>query len=73
MNCRSFWQIRHFICRNLFFFAPAYGTDRAEDMLEEIYEETGLVGSCSGYEKLPLYLADRQQYAHPMMGGMQKT
>ncbi len=19
MNCRSFWQIRHFICRNLFF------------------------------------------------------
>ena len=38
-------------------------------MLEEIYEETGLVGSCSGYEKLPLYLADRQQYEHPMMGG----
>lgn len=55
--------------QELVFFAPAYGTDRAEDMLEEIYEETGLVGSCSGYEKLPLYLADRQQYAHPMMGG----
>ena len=55
--------------QELVFFAPAYGTDRAEDMLEEIYEETGLVGSCSGYEKLPLYLADRQQYEHPMMGG----
>lgn len=55
--------------QELVFFAPAYGTDRAEDMLEEIYEETGLVGSCSGYGKLPLYLADRQQYAHPMMGG----
>lgn len=55
--------------QELVFFAPAYGTDRAEDMLEEIYEETGLVGSCSGYEKLPLYLADRQQYAHPMIGG----
>ena len=55
--------------QELAFFAPAYGTDRAEDMLEEIYEETGLVGSCSGYEKLPLYLADRQQYEHPMMGG----
>ena len=54
--------------QELVFFAPAYGTDRAEDMLEEIYEETGLVGSCSGYEKLPLYLADRQQYEHPMMG-----
>lgn len=55
--------------QELVFFAPAYGTDRAEDMLEEIYEETGLVGSCSGYEKLPLYLADRQQYEHSMMGG----
>ena len=55
--------------QELVFFAPAYGTDRAEDMLEEIYEETELVGSCSGYEKLPLYLADRQQYEHPMMGG----
>lgn len=55
--------------QELVFFAPAYGTDRAEDMLEEIYEETGLVGSCSGYEKLPLYLADRQQYEHPMIGG----
>ena len=55
--------------QELVFFAPAYGTDRAEDMLEEIYEETGLVGSCSGYGKLPLYLADRQQYEHPMMGG----
>ena len=55
--------------QELVFFAPAYGTDRAEDMLEEIYEETGLVGSCSGYEKLPLYLADRQQYEYPMMGG----
>ncbi len=55
--------------RELVFFAPAYGTDRAEDMLEEIYEETGLAGSCSGYEKLPLYLADRQQYEHSMTGG----
>ncbi|MBU5430548.1 hypothetical protein KQI22_10810 [Kineothrix sp. MSJ-39] len=53
----------HALClRELVFFAPAYGTDRAEDMLEEIYEETGLVGSCSGYGKLPLYLAAIQQY-----------
>ena len=48
--------------QELVFFAPAYGTDRAEDMLEEIYEETGLVGSCSGYEKLPLYLADNWSF-----------
>lgn len=66
---RQFLADQALYLQELVFFAPAYGTDRAEDMLEEIYEETGLVGSCSGYEKLPLYLADRQQYAHPMMGG----
>lgn len=49
--------------RELVFFAAAYGEDRAEDMLEEIYEQTGLAGSCNSYEKLPLYLADIQQYA----------
>ena len=65
----KFLADRALYLQELVFFAPAYGTDRAEDMLEEIYEETGLVGSCSGYEKLPLYLADRQQYEHPMIGG----
>ena len=48
--------------RELVFFAPAYGADRAEDMLEEIYEQTGLAGSCSGYGKLSLYLEGRQSY-----------
>lgn len=48
--------------RELVFFTAAYGADRAEDMLEEIYEQTGLAGSCNSYGKLPLYLADRQQY-----------
>lgn len=42
--------------RELVFFAPVYKTDRAEDMLEEIYEQTGLAGSCCGYGKLPMYL-----------------
>lgn len=53
----------HALClHELVFFAPAYGADRAEDMLEEIYEQTGLAGSCNSYGKLPLYLADIQQY-----------
>lgn len=57
----------HALClRELVFFTDTYGTDRAEDMLEEIYEQTGLAGSCSSYGKLPLYLADIWQYEHPV-------